>query len=160
MLKYIRTRRNCCEGALGSGKHKSHNAIDHHQSDDNPRQVLRRSTSTIVQYIETQSNITYVVDQRRYTISGKQRRTIVPERHYYSRRLHVTLYQHLETAEDTSGSSAPPSWELSTNDANCGQLGREYTNMSFEGQFDSYSIESPVEILRDVWDGLWNMFMR
>jgi len=49
---------------------------------------------------------------------------------------------------------------LMTNDSNCGQLGREYTDMSFEGQFDTYSIESPVEILHDVWDELCRRIMK
>lgn len=46
-----------------------------------------------------------------------------------------------------------------TNSANCGQLGSEYNELDFDGQFSSYSIESPVELLHDVLDGVWKKVM-
>lgn len=54
----------------------------------------------------------------------------------------------LPTSESTGG-------QFLTNSSNCGQLGSEYNELDFAGQFSSYSIESPVELLHDVWDGVW-----
>ena len=65
----------------------------------------------------------------------------------------------------TSGSSsgaqraATTTPQLMTNSANCGQLGSEYNELDFDGQFSSYSIESPVELLHDVLDGVWKKVM-
>jgi len=70
------------------------------------------------------------------------------------------LVLHHEEAATTPAHSEQPSRDFLTNDSNCGQLGREYTDMSFEGQFDTYSIEGPVEILHDVWDGLCRRIMK
>ncbi|RVX71956.1 hypothetical protein B0A52_04355 [Exophiala mesophila] len=72
---------------------------------------------------------------------------------------------HVLHAEETSQKEALeprplPSSESTgalflTNNSNCGQLGSEYNELDFAGQFSSYSIESPVELLHDVWDGVW-----